>query len=367
MCKIVAFTNTSKLDKKAPASIGGIINKLERDGYGYAIQGSSGVFGEKSVFSSFKSRLQAKNVIDLPIVKPQHLVFGQVGTMSGPGVFHGRTSTNDKGLRNCHPMQRDGWNLIHNGVVTDGGPKYEKLTTNDSEDVLKRLIDGVENVEKYLSGYYAFAAIAPDGRLHVARDSMATLFFAYSSDKETYVFATTESLLRSVAKELKLKVGPIEAMEDNTYCIFDGNQMLHMQAIKPLGYSQREAIHATASLGRTVGEKYGGSIYDATEGWPEYTVGEVNGNNPESHRGKTRRAKNPVAATTSMDTDAYYVYKHEVDNMDRSYSIMDASGNDVDLADFKLMSWREQESCTIVRPDGTILSPNDDEGELFYG
>lgn len=367
MCKIVAFTNTTKLDPKAPAVIGKIINAIEKDGYGYAVTGTDGVYGEKSVFPRFKSRLKSKNIVGLPIVHKKHEVFGTYGPMRGAGIFHGRTSTNDRGILNCHPMQRDGWNLIHNGVVTDHGPDYEKFTTNDSEDVLKRLIDGIGEVERYLSGYYAFAAIAPDGRLHIGRDSMATLFFAFSAVKDTYVFATTESLLRSVNTALGLKIGPIEQLLDDVYCIFQGNSLVQNQRIKPLGYTYRETKYAAASLGRTI--ETNGNVKDASldgtlEGWPEDKKALAT---PAKFKLGSTSRRSDAAAFGAVDEDAYYVYRHELDNMDGSYEIWTDDGTQLQLAEFRRLSWREQERCTIQRPDGTWVALDLEDEELSYG
>lgn len=327
MCKIVTFTNTAKLDKNAAGKIGGIINKIERDGFGYAVLGENGVFGEKSVFPNFKSRLMAKNVVKLPIIRPQHSTFGKPSKYSGPGIFHGRTSTNDKGLTNCHPMIRNDWHLIHNGVVTDLGPKYDKATTNDSEDVLERLINGIDHVERYLTGYFAFSAIDPSGRLHICRDSRAYLYMAYSSKHETYVFATTESLLKSVCKTLKIEHGPVELLADNIYCIFEGNELVHQQSINPLGFTERESKYASQSLGRSL----------VNEGWPNVIDATESSNNDSAY----------------WTHDRYFEQQLELENMDRSYQIFDELGKEVDLTDFKRMAIESQLACTVIRPDGT--------------
>lgn len=371
MCKVLAFTNTAKLPKRAPGAIGRIINKIERDGYGYAVLGDNGVFGEKSVLPTFHSRLNATAFIELPIIKPMHLVFGNKGSFQGPGIFHGRTSTNDKGLTNCHPMIRDGWHLIHNGVVTDHGPTYEMLTTNDSEHVLKHLIDGIQSVEANLTGYYAFAAIDPEGRLHVARDGQATLYFARVKNIDSYVIGTTETLIREVLKALDLKLEtPIEMLKDNYYCIFKGNTLVHQQAINPRGYSYTESKHASASLGRSLSTTSTAKVYKgASEAWPgdyetySYGYGEV-----YTRAGKARRAERKAKARAEVTTapafganDDLWLTNYEIENMDRSYSIY-KDGALVDLADFKRMALADQMECDIQRPDGTWVVLDDKRG-----
>lgn len=330
MCKIVAFTNGSKIKTSGVNAIGNILLKLERDGFGYAMQGVNGQFGEKCIADTFESRLKASNVIDLPIIQKRYEAFGTIGAVNGPAMFHGRTSTNVKGLKNCHPMQRDGWNLIHNGVVTDYGPKYDKTTSNDSEDVLKRLIDGIDHVEQHLGGYYAFAAISPDGMLHICRDNLASLFVAWSPVLESYIIATTESLLEDVAKALKAKRGPIEAIEDDTYMIWQKNDLMKCQKIVTRGYTAAESAYSTASLGKVI---------DATE---TYSV--------------TDDGLSIDQKFSRMDDDesVYYAYKREVEAMDESYEIWDQD-NQITIAEFRKMDHISQESCTIIRPDGSWL------------
>lgn len=347
MCLVLAFSNAKKLDiRKTANAVGPILLDDEPDGFGYSVEGAKGQFGEKYVGEAFKSRINSlSRVVKLPIVKKTHEFFGDASAPTGPAIFHGRTSTNDRGLLNCHPMRRDGWSLIHNGVVTDNGPAYKKLTTNDSEDVLKHLIVGIESVERYLTGYYAFAAIDPKGRLHVARDSSAYLHVAWSDKIESYVFATTAELLEDVNKKLQLECGPIDLVEDNVYMILNGNDLDHIQAIKPAGWGRREARHAEASLGRKLDASEYGEVYTydryqrdiaqaeaAVEGWP-------------SEAGKFDRE------------DSYYMWRHEVDNMDAGYRIYNEDGDPITLEHFRQLDHISQELCTIERPDGTYLDP----------
>lgn len=346
MCKIVSFSNATKLDmKQAARVIGTALNKLEPDGFGYAVQGQNGQFGEKSVKKSekFSSRFN-RLVVSLPFIKMQASTFGTVSEVVGPAIFHGRTSTNNKGLKNCHPMQRDGWGLIHNGVVTDHGPKYEKFTTNDSEDVLARLILGIDQVEAQLTGYYAFSAIDPAGKLHIGRDSLATLFCAWSESLESYVFATTESLIRQLAKQLKFSVGVIDAVEDNVYFVMDGNAIASMATIKPRGYERHESQHATASLGRSLdSSSYTSGVYDY------------------SRRGLAREETVAVQASwLSDDSDdsksqGYYDWRRQLDAVDESYSIYDSYGRPVTVAEFHRMDHWSQEDCNILKPNGGVL------------
>lgn len=365
MCKVLAFTNTSKINlRKHTNSIGNTLLKLERDGFGYAVQGAHGVFGEKSVAKTFHTRLYTTQEITLPVVKKLYSKFGTPSAPTGPSIFHGRTSTNDKGLLNCHPMQRDSWHLIHNGVVTDLGDEYKKHTTNDSEDVLHRLMEGyrlmqdapaerkpMQEIEAHLEGYYAFTAIDPSGKLHVCRDDMATLFMAWSKELDTFIIATTASLLTSVARTLKAKIGPIDEIRENVYMVFNGNELIYSQEFEPLGCSYSQAAFSGASLGREiVVSGTSGNIVDATKG-PH-----VNDWRSERHeRGTSWQEK------ADAEESAYRVWRSEVDAMDASYTVYNEHGIQIDVTTFRKLDAITQELCTIVRPDGSVVG--DEYGE----
>lgn len=353
MCKVVLFTNMRHIDVKRAANVlGPELLSMERDGFGYAVQGKRGQFGEKYVGKHFESRLGRRKDIGLPIVKKQYSFFGVQSEPVGPGIFHGRTSTNVKGLSNCHPMQRDGWSLVHNGVVTNHGEKYPKATDNDSEDVLYHLIKGMESVEKSLSGYYAFGAIDAKGLLHVAKDATASLYVAYSKTKETYIFATTAALIELASSELKLKVGPIDEVEDNVYMTFALNDLASKRDIKPLGYSYVESKYASQSLGRSLystGLSYGG-LEDRSRDFKFDS--EAKETSTEVGIGKDGVES---VEFSSLDEDSYYAWRHEVDSMDAAWTIETEDGTSLTVEEFRRLDFATQERCTVTRPDGTTL------------
>ena len=82
MCKIIAFTDTKKLNlKKHLNNIGNELLKLENDGFGYAIQSKTGVFGEKTIAKTFRSRLNATQFqlrSRLSSVNTLSLAFGRI-------------------------------------------------------------------------------------------------------------------------------------------------------------------------------------------------------------------------------------------------------------------------------------------------
>lgn len=356
MCLVLAFTNSSQLDVRKTANVvGPILLESEPHGFGYSVLGSSGQFGEKYVGEKFRSRIKSMHrEVKLPITTKIHELFGTVSKPIGPGIFHGRTSTNDKGLLNCHPMRRDSWSLIHNGVVTDHGPKYQKTTTNDSEDVLARLIEGIQSVEKNLTGYYAFAAIDPEGRLHVCRDNSARLHVAWSEKMQTYVFGTTIDLMESVSKKLELAIGPIDPVASNTYMIFQGNEMIHSQTIVPLGYSTRESRHASASLGYSLADdpfaySYSNSTY--SNEWNDAYSARRERYDRDLEASELSEAR----FSDTESEEAYYSYLEELDNVDETYDIFDSHGNLMTWEEFLKLDSMSRELCTVYRSDGSSV------------
>lgn len=329
MCKILAFTNMRKLDIETTANkLGNILLDLEKDGFGYSVQGEQGQFGEKCIASKFNSRLKFQNNTVLPFTKKKYESFGTQSKLSGPGIFHGRTSTNDVNLINCHPMRKNGHSLIHNGVVSYLGPEYIKQTTNDSEDVLQLFTQGIDKVEQHLTGYYAFANISPDGKLHIVRDRIASLYIAWAPKLETFIIATTDTLIERVAKTLKIKIELIEEISDDIYLVFNGNELVHQQDIKSQGIQNEfEADNTGRSLGNIIDASIGGSLNGR---WLE--------RDPE-------------------DEEAMEEFYDEIRNMDDTYSIFDKNENPVSIERFRRMTTQNKLNCLIIRMDGSIVEP----------
>ena len=118
MCKIVVFTNVSEVKKidKLIDVVSGELAKYESDGFGYAIEGTNGVFGERSLETdNFKSSMGRKT-LSFNWLTELNNSFGVKSKVNGAAIFHGRTSTNDVNILNTHPIVKNGHYLIHNGV-----------------------------------------------------------------------------------------------------------------------------------------------------------------------------------------------------------------------------------------------------------
>ena len=330
MCKIVTFTNAKKLDITSTVNkVGNILLKTERDGFGYAAQGSKGVFGEKCIDSTFNSRIKKENKVPDNIIKPKYQLFGQYSDPVGGLILHGRISTNATGLLNCHPMIKNNHYLIHNGVVSDHGPDYVKATTNDSEDVLERFINGISEVEKHLTGYYAFSCFDDKNNLHVVRDKIATLNIAWCSKFQTYIIATTKHLLEDVAEAIKAKIGPIDEILEDIHLIFNNNEIVSRNPIVSRGYSYVEAKHASKSLGRELDEydDYNNEYEDNIYMFDEY--------------------EDSYAAEDA--------FKDAIRMVDDRCIIFDKDNCEISSDDFHKLSFKQQKLCYIETPDGDCI------------
>jgi predicted glutamine amidotransferase len=337
MCQIVVLTSTKKLKnlKQANSVISNLFMKTQKDGYGYAVLGKSGVYGERSLESVFKSKIGSPNSgVPECIIQPTSNHFGTVSDPMGGAIFHGRTSTNFKGLLNCQPIVKDNWSLIHNGVVTNSGPKYDKITSNDSEDCLHYLsTTGVKGIEDNLSGYYAIGAIDPEGNLHVIKDRVANLYVALNHTLDCLVFATTDTLIKSISKGMHWKVGTIERVKDDIHLVFNPNgELVSNTGIKSLGFGYDESRYAEQSLG--------------------YKVSYTNDN--ETYYTGVDNQESNLRSDQSL-----IQYEAELECMDNSYKVYDMHDVELTISEFRLMTDRDKHACTVVRPDGTVVDPYD--------
>lgn len=339
MCKIFTLTNMSKI-KNLNKTINIISEHLassEKDGFGYAIQGSEGVFGERSTMpDTFLTSF------DKPVTSTNYAIdiynrFGIKNKAVGAGLFHGRISTNDKTLLNTHPISADNWHLIHNGVVTNHGPQYTMNTTNDTEHLLHYLKGpgGIKDIETHLTGYYAISALDPQGQLHVFKDNIASLFVAKVESIDSVIFATTPFLIINICAELGWEYSIISQVKNNTYLIFKDNNLMYHGNISPLGFTKQETAHAERSIGR---------IIDVIESSEADVIEET------------------------LYSDDQISFLEEVNNFaDADYRFFDYHGNVLSLEEFSILEDNEKLYCTVVRPDSTIVSSEDYDSQRLYG
>jgi predicted glutamine amidotransferase len=245
MCKIFAMTNVTKVkvSKELLNVVRDAVCRLsDRDGFGYAVNTLDGqLWGERTTNPFDLDALAHKPVNmtnQLPIVSAQNS-FGPKDAVNNVSfIAHGRMSTNQVNIQNTHPFVNKQVALIHNGVVSDPHGAVSGLTTNcDTEILLKLWEQGeIEAIEEHAAGYYAVALLDTSGQLHIVRDSRASLFIAYSETVDSYLIATTETIIKEIAKNMNWKVEEVQPIVDNVYAVFSGNDILSYEEIYPLGY-----------------------------------------------------------------------------------------------------------------------------------
>ena len=337
MCKVMVFTNTKKMNKNMNDSeiIYNSRKMMQDDGFGYSLYSEKGIFTERFLEPDYVESLLSGKISDI-----QALICNSVDTSTegvrpiaalGGLLIHGRISTNHRTMVNTHPINKHGWSLIHNGVVEDSGPTFERITTNDSESCLERLATGgIEAIEKHLTGYYAIAAIDPTGKLHIVRDNVASLYCTYVESIDSYIFATTEALISGVCKELGLDPSPILSVKDNIYMIFNIEGSLESIAtIVPKGRSTYADSLSYKSLGHTLTDCYG----------------------------------------LTEDESSFLAYSEEVQwSSDSSYTFIHTqSMEEISRSEFlKLDDDIKVNEYTVIRPDGTICCPFNYFTERLY-
>lgn len=350
MCRVVMFTNFKKVknNKAVVEYLGNELLKYEKDGFGYAIQGINGVYGEKFIGKTnefetlwFNKTNQAFMPQEKFLINRKNQAFGKQSKANGGALFHGRTSTNKLGFKNTHPIAKHGWTLIHNGVVTDHGPKYPMITDNDTEHLVERLATGgIDSLSKNLTGYYAFGAFDPKGQLHIGRDSTARLFMAKIPELETLIFATTQDLIKDFCDTFEYERTIIETVKDDIYMIFDNNgNIVNTHFFESRGWDDYSSGYAKTSLAYL----FNNSGYES-----------------DSTTFDKGFKDDPIAYDEDEAKASYYGYLNEIErDLDASYTITDWNGAEITVAEFKALDETSQVQCLVIRPDGTVCDPED--------
>jgi predicted glutamine amidotransferase len=347
MCKIITLTNLSKLDRqsfnKLASTSAKLLGRSEKDGFGFSVMTSSGVISQRYVNPNDvrPDLVQGKKLSFTNPVMNQTGAFSFDTQFTGGAFFHGRVSTNTKSLNNTHPINKHGWSLIHNGVVTDHGPKYDMITSNDTEHCLERLVQGIAQVEQHITGYYALAAFSPDNNLHIVRDSIAQLFCAYVDTIDSLIFATTQDLINETCKAMSWSYDSIQKVMDNVYLIFDqSGQLLSQVDIKPRGYDDYSMSKSELSLGK----KWQGEWKDDNLLYLDQS-----------------------SEVTDLENEQLFL-EEIASSADHTWVfINNRSGRKIDLEKFLYLDEKSMiEDFTVVRADGTICCPVDYYTDRLY-
>lgn len=327
MCKLFTLTNTKKLRPEQLEKLTKVVQKnmtTERDGFGIVAKKLDGsIYVRRFLNPSDATLKQLK--FDYPFEKPNQNQDGTPSPVYDSIVFHGRTSTNNVSLINTHPIVRNGITLCHNGVVEDSGPKYSMLTSNDTEHVVERLSQGIGQLEKHISGYYATMSYQDNSKvLTVIKDNIASLFFVFVPSLDAFCFATTKDLIENSLKAIGVKHHAIKELQDNLMLTIQGSDILSQASISPKGRSSYADSLASKSLGRVMDDDYIGVDDVKNEDYP------------------VSQTEEQFLDMVHYEADASWVFIHK--------------NQEIGPEIFFDMSSEDQLDCLIVREDGTIIS-----------
>lgn len=337
MCKLLSFTNTQKLTLDQIDQLTRITAfnmESERSGFGLTLNTNAGLFAKR--FLNPESARLFGSPIPFARSRGQNEE-GRLGTEVYSVIFHGRTSTNTVSLQNTHPIVKHGLWLSHNGVVEDSGPKYTMKTSNDTEHMVERMNEGIESIEKHITGYYATMHYREGSRsMFVLKDNIASLYVAEVPSLESYVIGTTEALIESVCAEMGLEIGEIEPVEDNIFFEVDGMKVLSMREITPKGRSLYADSKSHLSLGR--------SLYDS------------------DYASTTDLWSSSYQSSSQWTAEDFF---YEIETVDAAWTI-DYRGRTITSSTFHRLSETEALECLLIRPDGTICSPDPSVNGTFF-
>lgn len=239
MCKLAGWTSSKQnpLPKSAAdaalRAAHEVISKSERDGFGYAQSGTNGLRGKFVSPKDFKSiyciedltKRAGKGIGAFKMAYQSSLEGSYVANKST--IVHGRTATCGISITNVHPFRRKGWTLAHNGVVNWDGKMDEahKSVTCDSEHLLIAMSDHTPTPQRkealeHISGYAAFLALNPQGKMVVAVDDRASLYAGITS-KGRWIFGTTAAIVEAIADAWNAKGVTAYAIDDWAWLEFD--------------------------------------------------------------------------------------------------------------------------------------------------
>jgi glutamine phosphoribosylpyrophosphate amidotransferase len=114
-------------------------------------------------------------------------------------IGHIRYSTSD--LKYNQPMATKDLSIVHNGVISQESPEtweyaygYQTVTSNDSELILRALLNGDEPLTKFSPSSMAVCTIDKNKKLTAFRNEARPLY--YYSDSRIAVFASTADILK---------------------------------------------------------------------------------------------------------------------------------------------------------------------------
>lgn len=221
MCKLIAMSTASCKNTKQASRLvlkmSTLLGASQRDGFGYAINTSEGVFSERYLdpktcegmgeLKASRDLLPSslKTQLTYGIDYDQQGVIPSKGAVKGCIIAHGRTATCGKNITNTHPFtgSHEGkrWTIAHNGVVEWNGETLPLQTTCDSEHILNCFLykNGEQSFHEGLAGYAAVVGINPQGEMFAMRDNRAPLYVSYVKQLGCYICCTDSTHCEDIA------------------------------------------------------------------------------------------------------------------------------------------------------------------------
>jgi len=367
------------------------MGKTDDDGFGWVMLNQWRAFGERCLEPEYFENGFFKPVVPefaksfMEEKAKGNMIFGKLPeVLSGGLLVHARISTNSVSMMNTHPFLNKKWAMIHNGIVYNEGPVYDKKTTNDSEHILHYLTEGgVEAVTKNVSGYYAVGALNRNtGETLVMKDGTANLHACYIPFLDSMAFGTNPEQLKYILKGAGFKFSKVREVIDNKALVFgrDG-QLVSETEIIPLEkkWSHDDAYWAdyqsSMGYGLDDGYQYGGGTAshrqglvpdapgDTREEWNMVNGGWVRTLNPATQNtqsGFHNRMSHEQSTSNSHKAgsilDSYRRYDFTDENgsripyyrLDEMFLFQDYRGTPLTAAEFVALSENEQEFCEIM-------------------
>lgn len=320
MCKILVMPvvrpDTAEIAWSLAKEMGKVMSKGNSDGLGYAAMDNEGkLFGERWLrnHEAFKERLEFTD-LDRIIIEDyggflhkdeRYNKFGKVNEKDTRAIIlHTRFATSGKQFFNTHPFVDDGTALIHNGIISNVKQEELKISTCDSEKILREYLQKdvgnrpkrMQKVADELSGYYACAVLThkKDGTpiLDVFKDTSASLGAAWVRELGAVVITTNPGDLIEVARDLKLHIDSVYEVKPGIllrYNVLTG-QPLGATKFTPTGFSARRYQYQDIDAEYDRWKENG---YTQT-GWPEQAR--------ETYKGKHGGHYRHLPSTTSTST-----------------------------------------------------------------
>jgi hypothetical protein len=213
----------------------------EKDGFGYAVRTSRGLYGERYVnpkdFSGVEGAKSLSKYLEQikSAIEFEADVKGRMGKLTGGLIVHGRTSTNNLDVENTHPFIKKGWALAHNGIVDYDGPHRHKRGECDSEDILNSFVygSGLKELGEHYTGYGAVLVMPPKWGFIAYRDAKAPLYVCrlikgegdHAGEGCAYAFATSPVHLLAILKKAEVRHTRPMRMKDEHAVIIKGDKV----------------------------------------------------------------------------------------------------------------------------------------------